>query len=529
MTSYYSALFFTAFLPITVMLYGMAPRRFRWAVLLLASYGFFFALSGALIAFVALSTAVVYACARMMGANLAEKNRQLATASSGKREIREACKRKNRRIVFAAVVANIGILAVLKYSGFFGLSLASTLAAFGISIDLSIPSFALPIGISFYTLMAVSYVVDVYRERTKADKNLGHVALFLAFFPGIMEGPLSRYNDVASSLIAGEPLNRKNLYAGTLRIMWGMAKKIIVADRLNAFVKPVFDNYGSYDGGVIALAAILYTIQLYCDFSGTMDVALGMGRVFNVTLPENFRQPFFSRTASEFWQRWHITLGLWFKDYVYYPISLSKPCKMLTTKARKRFGNRYGPLLASSVALFCVWIGNGLWHGAGSQYIFFGLYYFVLIMAGGLIEPPCARAAQHFGIDRNSWPYRTFQTVRTLAIIFVGELFFRSNSLEAGLAMMERIAGDFTIEAFTTGSALQIGFGVGDGLIVTLFMMLVLAVGVVKERGCNLWEWATAQSALLRWSLVILLFVGTVTFGAYGLDYTPVDPMYAQF
>ncbi|MFQ9178690.1 MAG: hypothetical protein ACLR3C_01395 [Eggerthella lenta] len=181
------------------MLYGMAPRRFRWAVLLLASYGFFFALSGALIAFVALSTAVVYACARMMGANLAEKNRQLATASSGKREIREACKRKNRRIVFAAVVANIGILAVLKYSGFFGLSLASTLAAFGISIDLSIPSFALPIGISFYTLMAVSYVVDVYRERTKADKNLGHVALFLAFFPGIMEGPLSRYNDVAPS------------------------------------------------------------------------------------------------------------------------------------------------------------------------------------------------------------------------------------------------------------------------------------------------------------------------------------------
>ncbi|MFR4803923.1 MAG: hypothetical protein ACLT98_11775 [Eggerthellaceae bacterium] len=163
MTSYYSALFFTAFLPITVMLYGMAPRRFRWAVLLLASYGFFFALSGALIAFVALSTAVVYACARMMGANLAEKNRQLATASSGKREIREACKRKNRRIVFAAVVANIGILAVLKYSGFFGLSLASTLAAFGISIDLSIPSFALPIGISFYTLMAVSYVVDVSR------------------------------------------------------------------------------------------------------------------------------------------------------------------------------------------------------------------------------------------------------------------------------------------------------------------------------------------------------------------------------
>ncbi|CAK7029688.1 MAG: hypothetical protein PEGG_01237 [Paraeggerthella hongkongensis] len=529
MTSYYSALFFTAFLPIAVMLYGIAPRRFRWAVLLLASYGFFFALSGALVAFVALSTVVVYACARMIDANLEKKNRQPAKASSGKREMREACKRKNRRIVAGAVVINIGILAVLKYSGFFGVSLASVLAAFGISVDLAIPSFALPIGISFYTLMAVSYVMDVYRERTKADKNLGHVALFLAFFPGIMEGPLSRYNDIAPSLTAGEPLNRKNLYAGTLRIVWGMAKKIIVADRLNAFVKPVFDNYGSYDGGVIALAAILYTIQLYCDFSGTMDVALGMGRVFNVALPENFRQPFFSRTASEFWQRWHITLGLWFKDYVYYPISLSKPCKLLTTKARKRFGNRYGPLLASAVALFCVWIGNGLWHGAGSQYIFFGLYYFVLIMVGGLIEPQCARVAQHFGINRDRWSYRALQTARTLVIIFIGELFFRSSSLEAGLAMVGRIAGNFTIEAFTTGSALQIGFGVGDGIIVALFMMLVLVVGVAKERGCNVWEWVAARRAPMRWGLVILLFVGTVTFGAYGIGYMPVDPMYAQF
>ena len=149
MTSYYSALFFTAFLPITVMLYGMAPRRFRWAVLLLASYGFFFALSGALIAFVALSTAVVYACARMMGANLAEKNRQLAQASSGKREIREACKRKNRRIVFAAVVANIGILAVLKYSGFFGLSLASALAALAFRSTFPSPASHCPSGYRF--------------------------------------------------------------------------------------------------------------------------------------------------------------------------------------------------------------------------------------------------------------------------------------------------------------------------------------------------------------------------------------------
>jgi D-alanyl-lipoteichoic acid acyltransferase DltB (MBOAT superfamily) len=135
----------------------------------------------------------------------------------------------------------------------------------------------------------------------------------------------------------------------------GFAKKFIVADRLDLFVTPVFRDYANYDGGIIALGAILYTIQLYFDFSGCMDMALGMGRIFGVTLPENFRQPLLSKTASEFWQRWHITLGTWFKDYIYYPVSLSSPIRNLTKRARKTFGNRYGPLLTGSIALFCVW------------------------------------------------------------------------------------------------------------------------------------------------------------------------------
>ncbi len=137
---------------------------------------------------------------------------------------------------------------------------------------------------------------------------------------------------------------------------------------MNLLVKTVFASYESYDGGVIALAAVLYTIQLYCDFSGTMDFVVGTGRIFGVRLPANFRQPFFSRTASEFWQRWHITLGMWFRDYVFYPVSLGKPVKRLTTSARHLLGNRMGPVAASGVALLAgVWLGNGLWHGAGGR------------------------------------------------------------------------------------------------------------------------------------------------------------------
>ena len=143
----------------------------------------------------------------------------------------------------------------------------------------------------------------------------------------------------------------------------------------------------NYDGLVIAVAAVCYTIQLYMDFSGTMDLAVGAGRIFGFQIPENFQRPFFSRSIPEFWQRWHISLGTWFKDYIFYPVSLSGPLKKLTSNARKKLGNHFGPLCASAIALFCVWFSNGLWHGAAWTYIFFGLYHFFFILCGNLFDP----------------------------------------------------------------------------------------------------------------------------------------------
>ena len=291
----------------------------------------------------------------------------------------------------------------------------------------------------------------------------------------------------------------------------------------------MFGGHYLFDGGVTAFAAILYTLQLYCDFSGTMDVALGIGQIFNVRLPKNFRQPFFSRTASEFWKRWHITLGTWLKDYVYYPVSLSAPCKRLTKRARKVFGNRYGPLLASSVALLCVWVINGLWHGAGSQYLFFGMYYFVLIMSGGLIEPVAAKAGLRLHVDRTSAPYRAFQTVRTLVIVFVGEMFFRANGLSAGLAMLRRIVTDFSLGAFTSGAIFAVGLDGPDYLVVCLALAGVLAVGIAQERGRDVLGALCERGTIARWAVAIALFMAIVIFGAYGASYIPIAPMYAKF
>lgn len=230
--------------------------------------------------------------------------------------------------------------------------------------------------------------MDVQRGVTKADTNLLRLTLFISFFPQIVEGPICRYDQTAQQLWDAKPITYENLTLGLQRIAYGMMKKIIIADRLNPLVRNVFNNYTDFDGGVIALAAVCYTVQLYMDFSGSMDAVTGTAQILGVTMPENFRQPFFSKTISEFWKRWHITLRTWFKDYVFYPVVTLKPLEKLTSAARKRLGNHYGPLLASAVALFCVWFCNGLWHGAAWSYLFFGMYHFVLILGGNIIAPP---------------------------------------------------------------------------------------------------------------------------------------------
>lgn len=194
---------------------------------------------------------------------------------------------------------------------------------------------------------------------------------------------------------------------------------MVIADRLNLFIIEVFDNFAKYDGGIVFMGMILYTLQLYMDFSGTMDIAIGVGEIFGVKLPENFRQPFFSKSVSEFWTRWHITLGAWFRDYIYYPVCLTDKCKKATTNLRKKYGNYYGPLMVTSIALFSVWSLNGIWHGDAWSYIFFGMYHFVLILSGRFIEPIAEKVNSKLHINSKSFLYKVFQIVRTTFLVFV--------------------------------------------------------------------------------------------------------------
>lgn len=529
MSSFFTATFILVYLPLVILAHTLAPQRLRGMVLLGASYIFVFLRSGWTLFYLLETTVVTYVAARCIAWQFAERDKRLAEATQPKREIKKTYRRRAWLLMQIGILWNLGLLVGLNYLGFFSDVIMTILEALGFEVSLSPPHFYAPVGISFYTLMALSYLIDVYREMIPCDENLGRVALYLCFFPHILEGPFARYNQTAHAAWNGKRIAVAKLYPALLRMAIGYYKKVVIADRLNIYVAAVFSDYANFDGPVLAIAAVLFTIQLYCDFAGCMDIALGVGMLFDVEYPENFRHPFCSQTASEFWQRWHITLGQWFKDYVYYPISLSKPMKRLTTKARKLWGNRLGPTLVSGIALFCVWFCNGLWHGAGSQYLFFGLYYFVIIWLGGFIEPAAHTWALKHNIKRTRLPYRAFRVARTLVIVFVGELFFRSPSFGAGLTMLHTILTDHSLEFITSGKIFDVLLNRADFFVALVAFVFVLVGDQAVEQGHSFYDRLCAQSTTVRWGLWLLLVMFNVMFGAYGYGYVTVDPMYAQF
>ena len=316
---------------------------------------------------------------------------------------------------------------------------------------------------------------------------------------------------------------------GLQRILFGMMKKIVIADRLNPLIKEVFTNFLNYDGGIVAIAAVCYTIQLYMEFSGTMDAVIGSAQIFGVTLPENFARPFFSKTISDFWARWHISLGGWFKDYIFYPVTLSKPVKKLTGALKKKTGNYVALLVASAIALFCVWFCNGLWHGAAWNYIFFGMYHFALIMMGNMVESLVKRVKKALHVNVNHFAYQFFQMLRTSILVVIGELFFRCHGLKSGLIMFKMILTNFSVAGLNLKTMEALGIDGQDIVVVIVALLIVLMTSILKERGVALRESLAKRPVAVRWAVMYGLILFIVIFGAYGLGYIPVDPIYANF
>ncbi len=520
--------YFLLFLPLVVLLYHFTPQKKRWIILLIASYLFFISLSRFLLVYLLIATLWIYVLARLIEkVHVKCKSEVKQYERSERKAIKKKYQSVQRRYVGLGVVGLIGLLVVLKYSDFIGTNINVLLEVFNTSIP--VYRFMVPIGISFYSLQGVSYLVDVYREKIQADHHLGRLALYMSYFPQLMEGPICRYDQTAMALFEGKDLTSMNMRFGMQRILYGLIKKIVIADRLNPIISTVFKDYQQYDGGMMALAMICYTCQLYMEFSGTIDVVLGSSQIFGVALPENFKQPFFSKSISDFWARWHITLGTWFKDYIYYPMSLSSPLKKLTKWGRKAIGHYYGPLLAGTIALFCVWFCNGVWHGDAWNYIFFGMYHFMLIFLANIFAPLVSKFYEVTHISKDWFWVKGIRILKTVLFVCVGELFFRAHGLKAGLDMFIKMITDFTWVSFENLSFLKLGVDSRDFMIVIMTCVIVFIVSLCRERHISICLSIESKPIVIRWAIWYGLIFYLIIFGAYGVGYIPVDPIYAGF
>ncbi len=528
--SYFDPIYIFFAVPVLLFIYNLLPKKARPILLLLFSFGLFIFISNWLAVFLVLSILTIYLIGIFLDKLNKKRDLLIQDNPDNKKEIKEKYKKYKKLVLILGILINVSFLFFFKYLNFFATNTNLLLNLFKINYQLKVAKYIAPIGISFYTLEALSYILDVYNEKIEADKNIIRVSLYLSFFPQIMEGPIARYSDTASDLYAGNKVTYNNFCSGYQRILYGLFKKLLIADRLNFLVSTVFDNYASYSGATAALSVIGYTIMLYMEFSGTMDIVIGTGEFFGIKIPENFRQPFFAKNISEFWTRWHISLGLWFKDYIFYPVSLSKSMKKLTLKARNLMGNRFGPLVSGAIALFAVWFLNGLWHGAGYTFLFYGMYQFILILLGNIFEPTINNICKKIKINRQNKIYRVFQSIKMTFFVFIGELFFRATSVKAGFGMLKKIFTNFhLISTFKSGEFLKIGLDGKDYVVIFIALIVVFIISLLKEKNHNIREEINQKNICIKWIIYYLLILSIIIFGAYGFGYLPVDPIYADF
>ena len=524
---------FIVLVSITAIIYFLVPKHYQWSVLLVASYVYFWINSEWLVGWLLLSTLITFltgmaidAVNKKGKAYLAEHKEELSAKE--RKSHKEQTKKKTKWILMTGVVLVLGILICMKYFNFFAGNANLFLTKLGIKIPTM--RFLLPLGISFYTLQALAYMIDIYRGKYNADRHIGKFMLFMSYFPQIVQGPIARYNQLANQFYQEHSFDYKRVMFGIQLIVWGWMKKTIIADRIAIPVGEIFDNYQQYHGLMIFLGAAFYGLQVYADFSGGMDIARGVSQIFGIELELNFKQPYFSKSVEDFWRRWHITLGGWMRDYIFYPLSLSKNFGKLSKQSRKIFGNFVGKRLPAFLAMFIVYFLVGFWHGANWTYIAYGIWNGVFIVIGILLEEIYKKAREKCGISDESFTWRLFQMLRTFAIISLGRLFSNADTLGASLNMFRLMTVKwYDLSALVDGTFAKLGLDTANWIILAIFVIILLLVDNLHEKGVNIREAIASQNIAFRWIIYYGAILAILIFGIYGPGYDSAGFIYEQF
>lgn len=487
---------FFLFLIISLVLYYAAGEKLQKYVLLGSTMVFFIMASGSraqqLTLILAMVILLTYGGARGIGA-LQGRKRTLCTV-----------------LVISLLVLN---LFTLKYL----YNIAELFnSVFCIGTDFSWLKLAAPIGISYFTLSAIGYLMEVNWGNYPPEKNFCVVANFISFFPQIISGPISRFGEMQKQLQKKHTLSCDNIYYGCVRMIWGYFKKLVIADRMALVVQAVYGNYAERGGLAILFAMGCYAIQLYTDFSGCMDIVIGAARLYDVALPENFQAPFFSRTVAEFWRRWHITLGAWFKDYVMYPVLKTKTFVNMGKKLKKRFGRTAGKKLPSYLSILIVWFLLGLWHG-GILYFFVAsaLIPCFYLIAGDFFEPQFKKLNALLKIKEAGRGFRIFQSVRTSFLICICWVFICTESVSQGVEALGCIFTNMLQPVSIMGLLAEAGIGMGKLLLLGIGILALFVVDFMIYKKISVTGWLSRRFFLIQWAvlyaaLLMILFYGMV-------------------
>lgn len=520
---------FLVFITAVLLVYFVFPKKYRWVWLLMASVYFYLSASVTYAVFLLLSIASAY----LFGVycNRLAAGRERFQAEETDRELRKAYKKrleqKRKRAAAAVIVFNLGILGVLKYTGFALENASRLVRVFVPAFDLPGLKLVLPLGISFYTFMAVGYCVDVCREVCEGEKNPLKLALFLSFFPHIMQGPIDQYDALAPQLYEGHPFDYDRAAEGLYRMLWGFFEKLVVADRLAILVNTVIDNHTGYSGLYLLTAMLCYAVQIYADFAGYMDIALGASKILGISPAENFDTPYFAATVPEFWRRWHMTLGSWFRDYLFYPILRSSWCKKLSKVLKDKAGKAAAGTITTCLALAAVWFTTGLWHGASWHYIAWGVYYGALIILSTVTKPLTERASAALHINREANGWKLFSIGKTFCLVLVGYVLFRAGSMSHAAGILTGIMTRFS-PAFNAPD-LDFGLDGQDLLIAVLGVLAVFIADMLKYHGVDrlkLFRWLPLA---VRWLVLYAAIAAILLFGIYGPGYDAASFIYFQY
>lgn len=474
---------FLLFFPFVVGLYFILPHRFRWAFLLAASYYFYMCWKAEYLVLIVLSTVVDYYASIQMN-KFSEKQ-------------------KRKPFLYLSLVVNLGVLFGFKYFNFFSESANTVFNQLNIFYDVPTFDILLPVGISFYTFQTLSYTIDVYRGRLNPERHFGMFALYVSFWPQLVAGPIERPQNLLPQFYKKKSFNYENVTSGLKLMAWGYFKKMVIADRLASLVDPVFNNPQWHDGLTHMFATVAFAFQIFCDFSGYSDIAIGAALVMGFKLMKNFDSPYWSRSIGQFWRKWHISLSTWFRDYVYIPLGGNRVVKW------RWYYN-----------LFITFTISGLWHGANWTFVAWGAFHGLLLV----LENMTANFRDRFSSIHSNIVLRYFkssiQVFVTFVLVCIGWVFFRANTIDDAFLILHRMSNPDLKLDMDFLSAHTAKFAV-------LAVIVMMGIQLVRElSGKSIRDLVSKQHVLIRWPLYISLILVILFFGTF---HSQSEFIYFQF